>query len=125
MATSINDLNTAVLTVPSIVPDRYTDSVSGTGVDLIQGDGPAFCFISTELLDALPSYTVQIQESDTGSGWTDSDTDPVTITETDPAAQVIRFTRRRRFVRASLNVVDGPGDIRIAADFVQQRKVIE
>lgn len=96
----------------SIVPDRYTDSVTGTAVDLNNGGGKAYFVVSYESLDPVPSYTLQVQVSSNGSSWTDSDADPVLLTD-GPGVAIIAFTRSVRYARASLNVVDGPGDIRL------------
>lgn len=96
----------------SIPPDRYTDSLTGTAVDLNNGGGKAYFVVSYEVLDSLPSYALQVQVSSNGSSWNDSDADPVTVTD-GPSVVLIAFTRSARYARLSLNVVDGPGDIRL------------
>jgi hypothetical protein len=101
----------------SIVPDRYTDSVSGDAADLNNGNTDAFCVIHYEVLDPLPSYTISVQISSNGIAWDDSDADPENLTA-GPGVAVLKFTRSVRYARASLNVVDGPGDIRLGCEFL-------
>lgn len=104
----------------SIVPDRITDSATGDGVDLQGGADTAYAIVSTELLDVTGTlaYTFSVQVSADNLAWDDSDADPVEVSVSDPTQTIISFTRSERYARVSLNVTDGPGDLRVGANIV-------
>lgn len=97
----------------SIEPGTYTDSVTGSAVDFNNQANIAYAVIQAVLRDDAPTYTLTVQVSSDGVAWGDSDLDPVAIgTGVDEKfVEIGQFSRDVRYARASLNVVDGPGDI--------------
>jgi hypothetical protein len=113
----------------SIVPDQYTGTTNGTGIDL-QGAEAALISIPTGAFGGTtPTASYKVQESDTlGSGYTDvADTDLIGATGNTSgvalaasAVQKVSYIGSKRFVRVIVSAVGGSSPvIRTGATVIQ------
>ena len=124
MSTKLNDVSTQAKFGHSITPDTYTESQIGRTVDLIDGDGP--CFVTGSLLAFVTPEPVAItfQESNDQTEWTAvTVAPPITISAPFDGVPSSRFTRTKRYVRASISAEDG-SDLRATILIGQQKKTV-
>ena len=124
MSTKLHDVSTQAKFGHSITPDTYTESQIGRTIDLIEGDGP--CFVTGSLLafTTPEPVAIAVQESNDQTVWTTvAIAPPIAISAPFDGVSTSRFTRTKRYVRASIAAEEG-SDIRAAILIGQQKKTV-
>jgi hypothetical protein len=104
-AAIINDLKNNLLAADganSLVPAVRTSSANGTGVDMVEADGPCFAILHVGTVSGTsPTLDVTIEES-TASGGTYTAITGAAFTQITNSSHllIINFKRSKRFVRA-------------------------
>lgn len=101
--TSLRDVKNNALLYNAVGPIKATQTITGSALDMLQGDGRCFAVLSMGLFNAT-ALTVTIEQSAlTNSGFA-----PVasfsTQTTTNTTPQVITFDRDHRYLRAIATV---------------------
>ena len=124
MSTALHDVPTQAKFGHTIAPDSYTESEIGRTIDLIDGDGPCFLIGSLLAFTTPEPVTVEVEESSDQSSWTAVSIDPeITISASFDGTVSSRFTRTKRYVRASITA-EADSELRAAILIGQQKKTV-
>jgi hypothetical protein len=101
MSTKINDIANTTQVSSASDPAARTSTVTGTGVDFLQGDGQCFAVQHVGAVSGTtPTLDGKIQESDTsGSGYADISGATFTQVTASTSLLVINFFRTKRYLR--------------------------
>lgn len=109
MATNINDLISAAVIEPSLLPQTITAaSPEGDEVDLGPGDGPCFGVQVVGAITAASELAGHMEESDDEESW-DAIAGAAFEATTEPGMEVVRFLRSKRYVRWAGTFTNGEG----------------
>lgn len=108
-----------------------TSTVTGTGVDMANGDGQCFAELNSGVVTD-GTYATEIQESDDNSNdWTAvgglvPTTGFANVTSSaDDAIQIVSFNRSKRYIRGVITVTGAPGTGGyLALSAYEQRKFV-
>jgi len=112
----------------SILPDQYTTTANGAGVDLLGYDANAISIVTGAFGGTTPTATAKIQESADNATWTDvADTgldgvtgNPAGFALAASTIKTVAYIGLKRYVRVILSAVTGTTPvIRVAADVIR------
>jgi hypothetical protein len=123
--TFIRDLPNNLVSGASLNPAARTATASGTGVDLIEGDGLCFAVVySGTTTDGTHTYSVEeSSDNSTFSAVTPIDSlTAVTSATTAGNLQVVKFQRTLRYCRVKVTVTGSPGTGSVSGAWIGQQK---
>ena len=124
MSTKIHDLAAGAVLGASVVPQVATATQNGSSIDLISGDGNAFAVMLVGAVAGGTTVGGKVQESDTGSVWTDVPDAVFPNVTTSNGAYALTFMRTKRYARCVLTLAGGSPQAAIAGLIGEQKKLI-
>ena len=124
MSTKLNDVPSAAVLASTVPPVVATSNQTGSTVDLISADGPGFALLAVGAIAVGTTVGGKVQESDTGSSWTDiaGATFPAIIAANGTGSA--RFHRTARYVRCAITVTGGSPSAAVCARIGSQKKTM-
>jgi hypothetical protein len=124
MSTKIHDLAAGAVLGASVVPQVATASQNGTAIDLVEGDGNAFAVLQVGAVAGGTTVGGKVQESDTGSVWTDVPDGVFPNVTASNGAYALTFVRTKRHARCVITLAGGSPQAAIAGLIGQQKKLV-
>ena len=123
MSTKLQDLaNQAILGV-GVAPQTATATVTGSGGDLLAGDGRCFAVQQVGTVSGTaPTLDGKIQESSDNSTWTDISGATFTQVTASTNTQAITFDRTKRYVRYLGTIAGTTPSFALAVVISEQKK---
>jgi len=124
MSTKLNDVPSAAVLSSTVPPVVATSNQTGSTVDLISADGPGFALLAVGAIAGGTTVGGKVQESETGSSWSDiTDATFTSITAANGTGSV-RFTRTLRYVRCIITVAGSSPSAAVCAIIGSQKKTL-
>lgn len=127
MASFLVDLTSHQISQALTPGAAVTADDNGTGVDFLNTEGPVHFQAAVGAIDTANSdetYALKLQESDaSGSGYTDIPNASVTVTAGSLPYSLTTHLRRKRYVRAVIDVGGTTPSIIVGATFSAKKKI--
>jgi hypothetical protein len=125
MSTKLHDVADQAILGQGLVPQTATTTATGTGVDLLSGDGSCFAL---QLVGAVsgtsPTLAGKIQESADNSTWADVSGATFTTVSAANNYQAISFERTQRYLRYVGTVGGSSPSFALGVVIGQQKKQV-
>ena len=125
MSTKLQDLPHQAILGGGVTPRTATTSVTGTGADLLAGDGRCFAIQQVGTVTGTsPSLAGKLQESADNSTWTDVAGATFSAVSTTDNVQAIAFDRTLRYVRYVGTITGTSPSFPLAVIISEQKKEV-
>ena len=125
MSTKIHDLANQIILGIGVAPQTATSTVTGSGGDLLNADGPCFAIQQVGTVTGTsPTLAGKIQESSDNSTWTDIPNAAFTTVTASNNYQAIVFDRTKRYVRYVGTIGGTTPNFSLAVVISQQKKQV-
>jgi hypothetical protein len=122
MSSLLHDIPTRAAFALALTPRVITSDVTGSAVELPDGDGPAVVVIQTGTFAGGTGVSVDFEGSNDGSSWTAVPVELPTLAANGVA--VAPLVRDSRHLRCSVTLTGGSPSAAIAVLIGQQKKVV-